>query len=242
MFRHPLAAVRLLGQPRRDRPRNHPRPLGARLSPQEIAPSGPAGELSRDSILAAVEAALFLADEPLTPRKLATLAGLPDSARAKAQVTRLQAMYSAEGSAFEVEEIAGGYQLLTRAEFHPWLARLRSQAGDSPLSAPVRETLTIVAYRQPITRPEIDDIRGVDSSATLRILLDRGLLRVLGKREEVGRPMLYGTTMEFLDFFSLSDLRELPTLREYAELTDESRRSLALAELEGAPEPSVEPD
>src|SRR5205814_9333559 len=78
--------------------------------------------------------------------------------------------------------------------------------------------------RQPITRPEIDEILGVDSSATLKLLLDRSLIRVLGKREEVGRPMLYGTTKEFLDFFSLGDLRELPTLREYSELTAESRQ------------------
>ncbi len=92
------------------------------------------------------------------------------------------------------------------------------------LSRAQLETLAIIAYRQPITRPEIDEIRGVDSSATLRLLLDRALIRVLGKREEVGRPMLYGTTKEFLDFFSLGDLRELPTLREYSELTDESRQ------------------
>ena len=84
------------------------------------------------------------------------------------------------------------------------------------LSRAQLETLAIVAYRQPITRPEIDEIRGVDSSATLKLLIDRSLVRVLGKKEEVGRPMLYGTTKEFLDFFSLGDLRELPTLREYS--------------------------
>jgi segregation and condensation protein B len=95
------------------------------------------------------------------------------------------------------------------------------------LSRAQLETLAIVAYRQPITRPEIDEIRGVDSSATLRLLLDRSLIRVLGKREEVGRPMLYGTTSEFLDFFSLQDLRELPTLREYSELTAESRQVMS---------------
>jgi segregation and condensation protein B len=92
------------------------------------------------------------------------------------------------------------------------------------LSRAQLETLAIIAYRQPITRPEIDDIRGVDSSATLKLLIDRELIRILGKKEEVGRPMLYGTTKEFLDFFSLGDLRELPTLREYSELTDESRQ------------------
>jgi segregation and condensation protein B len=95
------------------------------------------------------------------------------------------------------------------------------------LSRAQLETLAIIAYRQPITRPEIDDIRGVDSSATLKLLIDRMLIRALGKREEVGRPTLYGTTKEFLDFFSLGDLRELPTLREYSELTAESRKVMS---------------
>ncbi|HEU0036927.1 MAG TPA: SMC-Scp complex subunit ScpB, partial [Kofleriaceae bacterium] len=95
------------------------------------------------------------------------------------------------------------------------------------LSRAQLETLAIVAYRQPITRPEVDEIRGVDSSATLRLLMDRSLIRILGKKEDVGRPILYGTTKEFLDFFSLGDLRELPTLREYSELTDESRKVMS---------------
>jgi segregation and condensation protein B len=84
------------------------------------------------------------------------------------------------------------------------------------------ETLAIIAYRQPITRPEIDDIRGVDSGGTLRLLLERDLIRVLGKKEEPGRPLLYGTTPDFLEFFNLNDLRDLPTLTEYSELSPES--------------------
>jgi segregation and condensation protein B len=86
------------------------------------------------------------------------------------------------------------------------------------------ETLAIVAYRQPITKPEIDEIRGVDAGGTLHLLLDRQLVRVLGKKEEPGRPLLYGTTKDFLEFFNLSDLRDLPTLREYHELSEDSRR------------------
>ena len=210
MSRHPLAAVRLL-----DRMRwNHPRPLGFRLIPREVVVSGPTHEHSRDAILAAVEAALFLADEPLTARKLATLAGLADGNHARAQALRLQAMYAAEGSAFEVEEIAGGYQLLTRADFHPWLARLRSQGGDAPLSAPGRETLTIVAYRQPITRADIEAIRGVGAAEVLRQLMERGLIRLAGRDVSLGRPALYETTRKFLLHFGLRSLRELPPVEE----------------------------
>ena len=210
MARHPLAAARLLGHSRQDRPRDHPRPLGARLSPREIVAAGPTHEHARDAILAAVEAALFLADEPLTARKLAALAGLADGNQARAQVLRLEAMYAAEGSAFEVEEIAGGYQLLTRAEFHPWLARLRSQGGDAPLSAALRETLTIIAYRQPITRADIEAIRGVGAAEGLRHLMERGLIRLAGRDDSLGRPALYETTRKFLLHFGLRSLRDLP--------------------------------
>ena len=92
------------------------------------------------------------------------------------------------------------------------------------------ETLAIVAYRQPVTRPEVDDIRGVDSGATLKLLLERDLLRILGKKDEPGRPILYGTTTQFLEFFGLKSLKDLPTLREFTELSDESLR-VAEAEL-----------
>jgi len=104
------------------------------------------------------------------------------------------------------------------------------------------ETLAIAAYRQPITRPEVDDIRGVDSGATLKLLLERDLVRILGKKDEPGRPILYGTTTQFLEFFGLKSLKDLPTLKEFTELSDESRR-VAEAELgdvlpEGSGEPS----
>jgi segregation and condensation protein B len=103
------------------------------------------------------------------------------------------------------------------------------------------ETLAIVAYRQPVTRPEIDDIRGVDSGATLKLLLERDLVRILGKKDEPGRPMLYGTTGQFLEFFGLKSLKDLPTLKEFTELTDESRR-IAESELgDVLAEPGTEP-
>jgi segregation and condensation protein B len=125
--------------------------------------------------------------------------------------------------------MSGGYLFRTHHAYSTWVQQL-IQGRPVRLSRAQLETLSIVAYRQPITRPEIDQIRGVDSGATLKLLLDRHLIRILGKKEEPGRPMLYGTTKEFLDFFSLKDLRELPTLREYSELSEESRQVVARAQ------------
>ena len=119
------------------------------------------------------------------------------------------------------------HQLRTAPHSAPYVQKLL-QAKPVRLSRAQLETLAIVAYRQPITRPEIDDIRGVDSGGTLKMLLERGLLRILGKKEEPGRPMLYGTTREFLEFFNLRDLRDLPTLREFYELSEEQRSDVEL--------------
>jgi segregation and condensation protein B len=174
----------------------------------------PQGELARDELLARVEAALLAADEPLTPRRLAHAAGLPDGSEARKLVRRLQAGYERGGSAFTVEEIAGGFQLLTRTEFHPWLARLRQTGNEMRLSAALRETLAIVAYRQPIMRADVDSIRGVHSGEVLRVLMEKGLIRIAGRDPSLGRPVLYGTTKKFLQVFGLNSLRDLPQVEQ----------------------------
>ncbi len=168
-----------------------------------------------------VEALVFASDKPVTVQRLRQLTRVADTKRLEGTLLELQADYSERG--LILTSVSGGWQFRTQPRFSTWVQQLIA-GRPVRLSRAQLETLAIIAYRQPITRPEIDDIRGVDSSATLKLLLDRQLIRILGKKEEVGRPMLYGTTKEFLDFFSLGDLRELPTLREYSELTDESRR------------------
>lgn len=168
------------------------------------------GELARDRPLALVEAALLLAEEPLAARRLAALAGLRDAAEANRLVSRLSDLYRAGDSAFQVEELAGGYQLLTRPEFHPWLARLRLATAESQLTAAARETLAIVAYRQPVTRADVEAIRGVGSNDVLERLLERGLIRLAGRDDSLGRPTLYETTKKFLQLFGLKSLRDLP--------------------------------
>jgi segregation and condensation protein B len=185
-------------------------PLALRLPADEPAGDAPASELSRTPELARVEAALFLADEPLAARKLAAVAALTDAAAAGRLVEQLRGLYDAEGSSFQVEELAGGYQLLTRAGFHPWLARLRAQAPEGQLSPAARETLAIVAYRQPLTRADVEAIRGVGSSDVLEKLMEKGLVRLAGRDDSLGRPALYETTRKFLQVFGLKSLKALP--------------------------------
>ncbi|HEU0116577.1 MAG TPA: SMC-Scp complex subunit ScpB, partial [Thermomicrobiales bacterium] len=171
-----------------------------------------------------VEALVFASDRPLTVQRLRQLTRVGDVRRLQQALAELSEDYGERG--LVLQQVSGGYHFRTRTQFSAWVQQLIA-GRPVRLSRAQLETLAIIAYRQPITRPEIDDIRGVDSTATLKLLIDRMLIRVLGKREEVGRPMLYGTTKEFLDFFSLGDLRELPTLREYSELTAESRKVMS---------------
>jgi segregation and condensation protein B len=191
-------------------PQNRRLPAVYRFLAEGHREAMPQGELARDPRLAYIEAALFAADEPLTPRRLATAAGLSDGVEARRLVRKLQALYDRGESAFQVEELAGGFQLLTRAEYHPWLLRLRRTGHDVRLSPAARETLAIVAYRQPIMRADIENIRGVQCSDVLRLLMEKGLIRIAGRHESLGRPVLYGTTKKFLQVFGLKSLRDLP--------------------------------
>jgi segregation and condensation protein B len=164
----------------------------------------------RDPQTALAEAALFLAAEPLAARKLAQLAGLDDATLARTLVRRLNDHYEQDGSAFRVEEIAGGFQLMTHPRFGGWLRRLHPAAAAARLSSPALETLAVVAYRQPVVRAEIESIRGVQGGEMLRQLMDRDLIRIVGKSQELGRPFLYGTTKRFLQVFGLGSLDNLP--------------------------------
>jgi segregation and condensation protein B len=183
-----------------------------------------------------VESLLFAADKPLTLKQLGDLLGETELARVRAAVAAVELAQESRG--FQLHQVAGGYQFRTNPANAQWVQKLLA-------SKPVRltraqiETLAICAYRQPVTRPEIDEIRGVDSGGTLKTLLDRSLIRIVGKKEEPGRPILYGTTKEFLEFFNLRDLKDLPTLREFHELSEEHQAQVAA--LEGvAPEGSIE--
>lgn len=211
----PLNEFRVLRGPqmrrRADRlPENARLPLIYRMGDASGPTVAARGPLARDAHLAVLEAALLSADEPLTARRLATVAGLPDATEARRLVRKLSSFYDADGSAFQIVELAGGFQLLTRPEFHPWLVRMRRTGNELRLSPAARETLAIVAYRQPIMRAEVEAIRGVQCGDLLRQLMEKGLIRLAGRHDSLGRPVLYGTTRKFLQVFGLKNLRDLP--------------------------------
>jgi segregation and condensation protein B len=169
-----------------------------------------AGPLVRDPDLARLEALLFLAREPVSSRKMAQLAHLADGTQARTLIRRLNRLYDAGQSAFRVEEVAGGFQLLSRPQFAAWLRRLVASPVETRLSGPTMETLAVVAYRQPVLRADIEAIRGVQCGELLRQLMERDLVRIVGRSDDLGRPLLYGTTKRFLQVFGLRHLDDLP--------------------------------
>ena len=203
-----------------------PFPVRDDVAEDEAAGVEQARELSRAHLRGLLEALVFASDKPMKAIELARLASAPVR-----QVRELLAelKVASAGRGVVLDEVAGGWLFRTSVEYAPFVRELASEKPVRLTRAQV-ETLAIVAYRQPITRPEVDDIRGVDSGATMKLLLERDLVRILGKKDEPGRPILYGTTTAFLEFFGLKSLKDLPTLKEFTELTDESRR-VAEAEL-----------
>jgi segregation and condensation protein B len=170
-----------------------------------------------------LESLLYAADRPLGVSDLKRLVNERDAKKVAAALEALRARHADTG--IQLASLAGGWQFRTHPDNAQWVAKLVA-GRPQRLSRAMLETLAIVAYRQPITRPEIDEIRGVDCGPVLKTLLDRNFVRVLGKKEDVGRPMLYGTTPEFLRTFSLRDLTELPTLREFHELSEQQMASV----------------
>ena len=157
-----------------------------------------------------VEALLFASDTALEADRIREVLDLDDAAEARALVDALRERYAAADGALTVVEVAGGFRMVTRPEIAPWLLRLAKTRTKARLSRPALETLAIVAYRQPVSRPEVDALRGVNSDAVLDNLLERRLVRIAGRKEAPGRPFLYETTREFLIAFGLRDLGDLP--------------------------------
>jgi segregation and condensation protein B len=187
------------------------RPGGEPLAEVSSIAAQPASESERQAAdIARLEAILLLAREPLTSRRLSQYANLADGTRARTLVRRLNEHYDRAGRAFRVEEVAGGFQLLSRRKFASWLRRLGHVPPETRLSAPALETLAVVAYRQPVPRADIEAIRGVNCGEIVRQLMERDLVRIGGRSEELGRPFLYSTTKRFLQIFGLVSLEDLP--------------------------------
>lgn len=167
---------------------------------------------------AVIECLLFVSDKPLS---LGTLQGLLEDVDRRtllAALDELKADYDQAHRAFQLVEIAEGYQLATRVQYAPWIRKLYKSRAGGKLSRAALESLAIVAYRQPITKAEIEDIRGVSVDSVLNLLLERKLIRIVGRKEVVGRPMLYGTTKEFLHYFGLKDLNDMPMLKDLEDI------------------------
>ncbi|OLB04852.1 MAG: SMC-Scp complex subunit ScpB [Candidatus Rokuibacteriota bacterium] len=155
-----------------------------------------------------LEALLFASDTPLEPERIREVLELPGVAAARELVEALRSRYADRG--LQIVEVGGGYRMVTRPELQPWLVRLTRSRTKQRLSRPALETLAIVAYKQPVSRPEVDAIRGVNSEAVLESLLERRLIRIPGRKDAPGRPYLFETTREFLVAFGLRDLGDLP--------------------------------
>lgn len=174
--------------------------------------------ISRADLEAALEAVLFAAAQPVPVERLTGLFEGVEAAEFDAALAALRARYQPEpGRGLFIEEVAGGLRIVTAAEYHGYLKKFFDAAGGNKLSMAAIETLAIVAYRQPVTAPEVQEMRGKQSAAVIRNLLEKRLVRISGRKEVVGRPFLYSTTREFLMHFGLKSLNELPPLEEFEE-------------------------
>ena len=176
--------------------------------------------MDRAEQLRVIEALILASPEPVQAARLAEIVPDCTAGDTKDLVNELNTEYQKQDRSFEIWEVAGGYQIRTRAEFSGYVQQLQKQRP-LRLSRAALDSLSIVAYKQPVTRAEIEDIRGVDAGAVLKGLLDRRLLRIVGHREVPGRPMLYGTTRRFLEVFGLESLKGMPSLRELRELAEQ---------------------
>ncbi len=181
----------------------------------------------RTAAIARLEAVLFLSDSPLTPKRIIDAAKLTGIEQCRELLDRLNALYDAEGSPFRVEQIASGYQLLTRPEYSHWLGRVHQRNVELKLTAPALETLTIIAYRQPITRADVEAIRGVQSSEVIKQLMERQLIRIGGEDDSLGRPYLYETTRQFLQYLGIRRIDQLPNFMELCRTAETSATAQA---------------
>ena len=188
-----------------------------------------------------VEAMLFASDVPLEAERIREVLDLENAAAARGLVEELITRYEAEPRGLAIVEVGGGYRMVTRPELAPWLVRLARARTRVRLSRPALETLAIIAYKQPVSRPELDAVRGVNSDAVLDNLLERRLIRIGGRKEAPGRPFLYETTREFLVAFGLRDLADLPKVEGDLVIPDLTTEAVATAGSHGQAETQQDP-
>lgn len=186
--------------------------------------------MEEQEMKAILETLLFVSHGPVTVDRLVAALEGASKGEVKQVLRRLQEDYEKAGRGLQLVEVAGGFQLVTRPEYAPWIKRLEKSKPAPKLSRSALESLAVIAYKQPIVRAEIEQIRGVETSGVLKTLLERKLVRIVGRKDEPGRPILYGTTKYFLQHFGLRDLSELPPLREFKELGEAEQAMLPVGE------------
>jgi segregation and condensation protein B len=202
-------------------------PYHEEIKPEEL-PSGEEGlswgeftdsdladdDTCRPTIESVIEAVLFASDEPISASRLVNIIGISSVKQVKDAVEALNKGYEDNNSAFLVENIAGGYQMLTRRVYNNWLRKLVRERKETRLTRAALETLSIIAYKQPVIRADIEAVRGVASGDMIRSLMNKGLVKIAGRADILGRPILYGTTKKFLEIFGLSSIDDLPKIEE----------------------------
>ena len=187
-----------------------PDPLAGLVADDSAAPTASA------EVRATVEALIFASPEPITPKRLCRLLSEEPKEDVLAAIESLKADYE-NRPGLQMVEVAGGYQITTRPELHEWVRRLFHERSTQKLSVAALESLAVISYRQPVTALEVTEIRGVNASGVLSTLLERNLIKIVGRKNVVGRPFMYGTTKEFLIRFGLKDLGDLPRIEDMAE-------------------------
>ena len=190
-----------------------------------------------EEIRAIVEALTFVSKEPVTMKELARVFKGVDKAVIEAQLEELKTLYAADNRGLQFIEVAGGYQITSRPEHNEWVRELLDPKSPARLSTQALETLAVIAYKQPATLPEIIELRGIKSGGVVKTLLERRLIKIVGRKEVVGRPLLYGTTKEFLLQFGLKDLDDLPKIEDFAEILGEDVDVIGLKRALDTPSP-----
>nr|WP_087475834.1 SMC-Scp complex subunit ScpB [Nitrospira cf. moscoviensis SBR1015] len=186
--------------------------------------------MAERELKAILESLLFVSPEPLSAVRLVSVLGDVTKAEVERTLRSLGEELEQEGRGIRLVEVAGGYRLVTKQEYAPWIKRLDKAKSATKLSRSALESLAIIAYKQPLVRSEIEEIRGVETSGVVRTLLERKLVRIVGRKEVPGRPIMYGTTKFFLEHFGLNDLSQLPPLREFKELGEAEQALLPMDE------------
>lgn len=204
--------------------------IGEGVADKTSQPSSDSALSDLRTLKGILEALLFVTADPIPVTRFSALLGTVTKQELEQALISLSYDYEQEGRGLQLIEVAGGYRIVTKAEFAPWLKRLEKVKAPAKLSRSALESLAIIAYKQPIVRAEVEQIRGVETSGVIRTLLERKLVRIVGRKEEPGRPIMYGTTKFFLEHFGLRDLSQLPPLREFKELGEAEQAMLPMDE------------